>query len=429
MNCCLTHQINSETLATSSTVLVMVMAPSTLKIMLVEDSPSDAALLQESLSQAGGHFHFTHVATWAEAAGCLGEESFDLLLLDMSLPDSSGSATFIRARAAAPHLPIVVLTGLEDEALGLEAVRHGIQDYLVKGQLEGHLIARSIRYALERKQAEEALARSRDELEQLVQQRTAALRETVVELEHLSYALIHDLRAPLRALQGFSEFLLKECGECQSDANRDYLNRIITAAHRMDQLVLDALNYTKVLLGRVPLTRVNLRPLLLGLIDTYPNLQPFKGDIRLEGEFPLVMGNEAGLTQCFSNLMGNAVKFVAPGIRPRIRLWAEAIPGPQPAGLDPASDAQDGGDNRQNEFVRIWVEDNGIGIPGNFQARIFEMFQRGSTGREGTGIGLAIVRKVVERMGGQVGVLSQEGAGSRFWVELRSAESRNELLR
>ncbi len=398
------------------------MAPSPLKILLVEDSLSDATLLQESLSQAGGHFHFTHVASWAEAADQLRDKCFDLLLLDMSLPDSSGRATFVRARAAAPHLPIVVLTGLEDEALGLEAVRHGIQDYLVKGQLEGHLIARSIRYALERKQTEEALARSRDELERLVQQRTAALRETVAELEHVSYALIHDLRAPLRALQGFSEFLLKDCGECQSTVNRDYLSRISTAAHRMDQLVIDALSYTKVLRGQLPMTRVDLLPLLRGLIDTYPNLQPFKSDIRIDGEFPPVLGNEAGLTQCFSNLLGNAAKFVLPGVRPQIRLWAETVHGPQPASHNPVSGTQHGSDTPQNERVRVWVEDKGLGIPQSFQPRIFDMFQRGNSGQEGTGIGLAIVRKVVERMGGSVGVQSQEGAGSRFWVELRSAE-------
>src|ERR1035438_3059910 len=101
-----------------------------LSILLVEDSPSDAVLLQEALTDDGrAEFKFTLVETWAQAAEELKAKTFDVLLLDLSLPDSSGRETFVRARAEAPHLPIVVMTGQADESVGLEAVRHGIQDY------------------------------------------------------------------------------------------------------------------------------------------------------------------------------------------------------------------------------------------------------------------------------------------------------------
>jgi CheY-like chemotaxis protein len=143
------------------------------------------------------------------------------------------------------------------------------------------------------------------------------------------------------------------------------------------------------------------------MLESYPELQPSKAHIQVEGELPVVLGNEAGLTQCFSNLLGNAVKFVRPGEAPQIQVWAEVL-----------------ADGHQEGWVRIWVEDKGIGISKEMLPRVFDMFSRGSHDYEGTGIGLALVRKVAQRMGGRVGVESQEGKGSRFWIELKLGEVR-----
>ena len=190
------------------------MKPAAIKILLVEDSLTDAALLQESLTQPeSGRFEFTLAESWAEAAARLMQGRFDVLLLDLSLPDTTGRDTFVRARAAAPQLPIVVLTGVADEAVGLEAVRHGVQDYLIKGQAYGRQTARAIHYAIERKQAETALKeaeanlqRERDQLEARVRERTA------------------ELSAANRALEG--EVAQRERAEA---AHREVLRRLAAA--------------------------------------------------------------------------------------------------------------------------------------------------------------------------------------------------------
>ena len=155
-----------------------------LSILLVEDSDSDAHLLRAELEQEPAqHVSLHRAQTLAEAADLLRSVTADVILLDLSLPDSTGVDTVVRMSAAAPQLPLVVLTGANDERIGLEAVRHGAQDYLIKGQADARLIARSIRYAIARKKAELALERAQHELEQKVRERTQDLAKTVDDLQ------------------------------------------------------------------------------------------------------------------------------------------------------------------------------------------------------------------------------------------------------
>ena len=229
-------------------------------------------------------------------------------------------------------------------------------------------------------------------LETLVQERTATLRDTIGELEAFSYSIAHDMRAPLRSLQGFSGILLSDHGN-QLDAEcQRYLSLIANSANRMDRLIQDVLNYSRVVRGDYPVETIDVEPLLRGIVDTYPQLGAGEAEILLQGPFPPVLGNEAMLTQIFSNLMGNAVKFVSPGVKPRLKLWSE----------------------QQARSVRLFVQDNGIGIAADQHERIFGIFQRVNKNFEGTGIGLAIVKKAVERIGGKVGLQSEPGQGSNF---------------
>ncbi len=240
--------------------------------------------------------------------------------------------------------------------------------------------------------------RAKEKLEQVVAERTSQLRETVSELEAYSYSIAHDMRSPLRSMNSFSRILEEEFGEILPPEGKEYLRRISASATRLDALITDVLNYSKISRSELKLQRVDIEKLIREIIDSYPDLHATGASFHVEGPIPFVLGNSAALTQCVSNLFSNAVKFVPSGRSPKIRVFAE----------------------RDGKKVRLWFEDNGIGISEAGRHRIFTMFQRlnASDEFEGTGIGLTIVRKNVERMGGTVGVESEPNIGSRFWFEL-----------
>ena len=215
-----------------------------------------------------------------------------------------------------------------------------------------------------------------ENLERMVGERTAKLRETIGELEAFSYSIAHDLRAPLRSLQGYAEVLLAEHSDRLAPDGKEYLERIGTAANRMDRLILDVLNYSRIVRSDLRLERVPLGSLIDDIIETYPMFAPEKADIEVARPLPTVLGNDAMLTQVFSNLLGNAVKFTAAGLRPKIKVWSE-FRGP---------------------YARVLVRDNGIGIAEDQHQKIFEVFQQADTRHGGTGIGLAIVKKAIERI-------------------------------
>jgi two-component system CheB/CheR fusion protein len=251
----------------------------------------------------------------------------------------------------------------------------------------------------ELRHAHALLADRADQLEHAVAERTAKLQETIGELEAFSYSVTHDMRAPLRAMQSFALILAQDCSNQVSAEGRNYIRRIQMAAERMDRLILDVLTYSQIVRSDLPLTVVNVKRLLDGILESYPHLQPRDAEIVLEGNFPEVRANEAALMQCISNLIGNAVKFVDPETKPKVQVWAET----------------------EGTLVRLFFRDNGIGIGRESHEKIFEIFQRLSPKYEGTGIGLSIVKKAIERVGGRVGLESEPGRGSTFYLELQRA--------
>lgn len=285
----------------------------------------------------------------------------------------------------------------------------------------------------ERKLAEtELMATKQDliaintELEQRVRERTTKLQEMMGELEHMSYSMIHDMRAPLRAVQSFAGILERDPQVRLSQDALHLLSKMQTAADRMDRLLTGALNYNEAVRKTLPVAPANVQQVLQDLLAVHPEFRPPLAEVMLEGKFPYIPANEAALAQCFAELLRNATKFVEPGKLPRVRVWAECVRSPEIARSSQLQRKETvlrlqatSTPYHTSLWVRLWFEDNGIGIPNVSRSKIFDLFGR-MHGPEypGTGVGLALVRKLVEHMGGSVGVKSEVGAGSSFWLEL-----------
>jgi len=252
----------------------------------------------------------------------------------------------------------------------------------------------------ERKHAEDEVRRLNIELESRVKARTGELQGALHEMEAFNYAVAHDLRAPLRALHGISDLLLSEYGNRPLDeTGQDYLRRIQEASLRMDELTQDLLDYAGLRGKPLLLEPVDVQKLARDVVGLMADQLHSRGAlIRIDDGCDIVRANRILLGQALTNLLSNAIKFVAPGITPDVRISVRRIA----------------------DRIRMGVEDNGIGVEPQYLDRMFGLFQRLNRQEDypGTGIGLAIVRRSVERMGGQVGVQSEPGKGSLFWMEL-----------
>ncbi|HKW92327.1 MAG TPA: cache domain-containing protein [Methylomirabilota bacterium] len=265
-------------------------------------------------------------------------------------------------------------------------------------------VAAQMAIAIAQARLSDRVKRQAVELEQRVQERTRELEAANQELDAFSYSISHDLRAPLRAMQGFTEALLEDYGDRLDPTGQDYAERIVAASHRMEGLIQDLLAYSRLSRTEVRLDPVNVETVVdevCGQLAT--ELTDRGATITVDRPLGRVMAHRTVFGQVLANLLTNAVKFVAPDTLPRVRIWTE----------------------RRGDWVRLGVEDNGIGIIAEHRERIFRAFERlhGVEQYPGTGIGLAIVQRGIARLGGQVGVESTLGQGSRFWVELKSAEA------
>jgi signal transduction histidine kinase len=253
-----------------------------------------------------------------------------------------------------------------------------------------------------RKEAEARMRAFNAELERRVLERTSLLEEATREANSFAYTVAHDLRAPLRAITGFCQALKEDYSAGIDAVGQDYLDRIVAGSRRMDDLIRDLLDYARVNRAEIRLAAVDLDEVLDAVMETMSaELQDRKAALERARPLGRVLAHEPMLHQVITNLLSNALKFTAAGVAPNVEIRSEIWGG----------------------RVRLSFKDNGIGIASEHQDRIFGIFERLNRSEDypGTGIGLAIVRRAVERLGGSVGVQSKPGEGSTFWIELPTA--------
>jgi signal transduction histidine kinase len=361
-----------------------------LHVLLVEDNQGDARLLREMFStEKPGSFELTHFLRMSEAMIHLGKGNVDLVLLDLGLPDAHGLDTVRQAHAVAPSVPLIVLTGLDDEALAAEAMKEGAQDYLIKGQIENRALPRALRHAIERH-------RMQTETELI---RTQQLQFKDEFLSHVS----HELRSPLTAIYQFVTILQDRLPGELNPEQHEYLEIILRNVKQLQSMINDLLEVTRVQAGKlaIELQCTAVSDAIAYTVDTLQGAATAK-NITLSSDvdcrLPSVSADPTRIRQILIILVDNAVKFTPTGGAVKVRAGVfEKDPG----------------------FLLVEVSDTGCGITPEMTERIFEHLYQisdpGQAGRKGLGLGLYISKELVTRQGGRIWVSSEPEKGSHFF--------------
>ena len=364
------------------------------RILLVEDNPGDARLLRFSLEEAQSlRFELVHAPRLSEALEHVRDGAFDVVLLDLSLPDAHGMETVRRMLQAAPAVPIIVLTGLTDETVAVQAVQAGAQDYLVKGTVEGGPLARAIRYAMERKRLET----ERVNLLRAEQEARAAAEAAVNARDEVLRIVAHDIGNSLSAVKIHTMVLERTLPEGDEQAEaRKRTEAIRHLTQQMDRLRQDLLDVAALEAGRLSFEphETRLHDVVDDVLGTVSGVAAEKAlalESGVDPDLPAVWADRERLHQVLGNLVGNAVKFTP--AHGGVRVTAE----------------------RDGDEIRVAVADTGPGIPAEHLENVFDRFwQARSTRRAGAGLGLAIARGVVEAHGGRIRARSEVGKGTTF---------------
>jgi two-component system sensor histidine kinase/response regulator len=374
----------------------------TVNILMVDDSP-DKLLAMSSILESLG-VNIVKAPSGMVALRLLLKQEFAVILLDVNMPEMDGfeTAGMIRQRPSLEHIPILFVTALSTTDSDIfKGYSFGAVDYVLTPILP-EILRTKVGVFVQLWKQRRALQHQAESLRKLNQDLSARadqLSEVNKELESFCYTIAHDLRAPLRAMEGLTATLVEDLGASMTPDAEEQATRIRQAASRMDQMIQELLAYSRLTFVAMELSPLKFEEVFkdaLAQIDY--ELRQRKARIQIKRSRHRVLGHHPMLVQVVCNLVCNAVKFCADGVTPEVTIWEE----------------------KRENMIRVWVEDNGIGIAPEHCERIFRIFERlhDRDHYTGTGIGLAIVQKAINRMGGHVGVQSELGQGSRFWFEL-----------
>jgi signal transduction histidine kinase len=364
-----------------------------LQILLVEDNAGDVRLLHEMFTEErADSFELTHCLRMSEAERHLAKGGVDIVLLDMGLPDGHGLDSVRRAHAAAPGVPMIVLTGLDDEALAAEAMKEGAQDYLIKGQIENRALPRALRHAIERHR---------------MQTETDLIRIQQIQFkdEFLSH-VSHELRSPLSAIRQFATILLDGlAGELQTE-QQEYMGIVLKNVKQLQSMISDLLAVTRVQVGKlvIELQRTSVADAIAYAIDTLQGAATAKGItlcFDIASGLRSVYADPTRIRQILIILVDNAIKFTP--ANGEVRVQARVF-------------------DKDPSLIVLEVSDSGCGISPDMTERIFErLFQTSDPsleGHKGLGLGLYICKDLVTRQGGQIWAKSTPEEGTVFSVTL-----------
>ncbi len=381
------------------------MAANSINILLIEDNPAYARLLQEFIKQANSHeINLIHVTYLAEAIKKLNQDNYNIILLDLTLPDSEGLASLSPLINQAPTIPIVVLTNTNDDELALEAVRRGAQDYLVKREVNSSVLMRSLRYAIERKQVLEQLRAANQGLENQVEESAAELvkaQEINQSKSEFVSMLSHDIRNPLNTIMLAAGLLQSNDEKLPKEKKISHFQLIRSAIKNMAQLLDEVSFIGKADSGKVQcdFTCFNIEEFCHAIVAE-AQFTAAEKQVHIvfyhQGELVKALWDESLLRHILSNLLNNAIKYSHPGGIVLFELITEGT------------------------TVIFRIQDRGIGIPQKYQQQLFQAFHRAENVGQipGTGLGLAIVKKCVEAHGGEIYIDSEVGVGTTVTVSL-----------
>ncbi len=368
------------------------MSNPSMHVLLIEDNPGDADLIRLRLVEGNPSLDVACADRLASGLAALDHEHPALVLLDLNLPDSRGAETFRKVLKKAPGVPIVVLSGQDDEELALKAVHQGVQDYLVKGGFDSKQLARAMRYAMERQAMITALDMSRKQQLQFKDQ----------FLSHVS----HELRTPLTSIHQFTTILLDGLAGTVSPEQRDHLETVMRSVSQLQAMIGQLLEAARAETGKIRIEPgcIEIDSAIrqaIGMMQASADSKQIGLELGVDRRIPLVLADHARVIQILTNLLDNAIKFTPAGGSVMVKAFLVEA--------DPSS-------------VYISVADTGQGIRPEAKALIFErMYQDPDAvdnSRKGLGLGLYIVHELVRLHGGRIWVESQTGHGSTFTFNL-----------